>query len=56
MSKVGKAACDKDGLEVWTVITNCSSRGGGETLFSLRGWGAIIKECNVKTKNERVIG
>jgi hypothetical protein len=31
------------------VITDCSSR-GGETPFSLRGWGAIIKEYNVKIK------
>jgi hypothetical protein len=55
MSGVGKAARDKDGLGAWTVITDCLSR-GGETPFSLRGWGAIIEEYNVKTKNEGVIG
>jgi hypothetical protein len=56
MSGVGEAARDEDGLGVWTVMTDCSSRGGGETPFPLRGWGAMIEECNVKTKNERVIG
>jgi hypothetical protein len=38
------------------VMTDCLSRGGGETPFPLQGWGAIIEECNVKTKNERVMG
>jgi hypothetical protein len=49
MSGVGEAARDKDGLGAWTVITDCSSC-GGETPFSLWGWGAMIKECNVKIK------
>jgi hypothetical protein len=56
MSKVSKAVCNKDSLGVWTVMTDCLLRGGGETPFPLRGWGAIIKEYNVKTKNKRVIG
>jgi hypothetical protein len=54
MSGVGKAARNKDSLEAWTIITDCSSR-GGETSFPLRGWGAIIEECNIKTKNKGVI-
>jgi hypothetical protein len=37
------------------VITDCSLSGGGETPFPLRGWGAIIEECNIKTKNKRVM-
>jgi hypothetical protein len=43
MSGVGEAACDKDGLEAWTVMTDCSSR-GGETAFPLRGLGAMIED------------
>jgi hypothetical protein len=54
MSGVGKAARNKDGLGAWTVMTDCLSR-GSETPFSLQGWGAMIKECNVKTKNKGVI-
>jgi hypothetical protein len=54
MLRVSEAACDKDGLGAWTVITDCSSR-DGETSFPLRGWGAMIEECNVKTKNEGVM-
>jgi hypothetical protein len=54
MTGVGEAACDEDGLGAWTVMTDCSLR-GGETSFPLRGWGAIIEECNVKTKNEGVM-
>jgi hypothetical protein len=54
MFRVSKAARDKDGLRVWTVMTDCLSRGGGETPFPLRGWGAMIKEYNVKT-NEGVM-
>jgi hypothetical protein len=54
MSEVGKAACDKDGLGVWTVMTDCLSRRGSETPFPLQGWGAIIKEYNIKT-NEGVM-
>jgi hypothetical protein len=34
MSKVNKAICKKDGLETWTVITDCLSR-DGETPFLL---------------------
>jgi hypothetical protein len=49
MSGVGEAARDKDGLGVWTVMTDCLSR-GGETSFPLRGWGVMIEECNVKIK------
>jgi hypothetical protein len=49
MSGVGKAARDKDSLGAWTVMTDYSSH-GGETPFPLRGWGAIIEECNVKIK------
>jgi hypothetical protein len=37
------------------VITDCLSH-SGETPFPLRGWGAMIEECNVKTKNKGVIG
>jgi hypothetical protein len=55
MSGVGEAACDKDGLGVWTVITDCLSRGGGETPFPLRGWGVMIEEYNIKIKNKNVI-
>jgi hypothetical protein len=47
MSGVGEAARDEDGLGAWTVMTDCLSR-GGETLFPLRGWGAMIEECKVK--------
>jgi hypothetical protein len=54
MTGVGEAARDKDGLGAWTVMTDCLSR-GGETSFPLRGWGAIIEECNVKTKNKGVM-
>jgi hypothetical protein len=36
------------------VITDCLSR-GGETPFSLQGWGVMIKEYNVKTKNKGVM-
>jgi hypothetical protein len=46
MSRVSKAVRDKDGLGAWTVMTDCSSR-GGETPFPLQGWGAIIKEYNI---------
>jgi hypothetical protein len=53
MSGVGKAACDEDGLGACTVMIDCSSH-GGETPFPLRGWGAMIEECNVK-KNEGVM-
>jgi hypothetical protein len=58
MSRVSEAARDEDGLGAWTVMTDCSSdclSRGGETSFPLRGWGAIIKEYNVKTKNKGVI-
>jgi hypothetical protein len=55
MLEVGKATCDKSGLGAWTVITDCLSR-GSETPFPLRGWGAMIEECNVKTKNKGIIG
>jgi hypothetical protein len=54
MLGLGETACDKDGLEALTVITDCSSR-CGETPFPLRGWGAMIEEYNVKTKNEGVM-
>jgi hypothetical protein len=53
MSGVSEAACKEDGLGTWTVITDCSSR-GSETPFPLQGWGAMIKECNIK-KNEGVM-
>jgi hypothetical protein len=53
MSKVSEAAYEEDGLGTWTVMTDCSSR-GGETLFPLQGWGAMIEECNIK-KNEGVM-
>jgi hypothetical protein len=49
MFKVSKAACDKDGLGVWTVITDCLLHDSGKTPFSLQGWGVIIEECNIKT-------
>jgi hypothetical protein len=49
MSGVSEVACDKDGLGVWTVMTDCLSH-GGETPFSLQGWGVIIKEYNIKIK------
>jgi hypothetical protein len=42
MSGVGKAACDKDGLGAWTVITDCLLR-DSKTPFPLQGWGAMIK-------------
>jgi hypothetical protein len=54
MSGVGEAARDEDGLGAWTVMTDCSSC-GGETPFPLRGWGAMIEEYNVKTKNKGVM-
>jgi hypothetical protein len=56
MFGVSKAVCNKNGLGVWTVIIDCLSHGGSETPFPLQGWGAIIEECNVKTKNKGVIG
>jgi hypothetical protein len=49
MSRVGEAAREEDGLRTWTVITGCLSH-SGETPFPLRGWDAMIKECNVKIK------
>jgi hypothetical protein len=41
-------------LRAWIVMTDCLSR-DSETSFPLQGWGAIIEECNVKTKNEGVM-
>jgi hypothetical protein len=49
-----ETARDKDGLEASTVIINCLSR-YGKTPFPLQGWGAIIEEYNIKTKNEGVM-
>jgi hypothetical protein len=49
MSGLRETARDEDGLEALTVIIDCSSR-YGETPFPLRGWGAMIKEYNVKTR------
>jgi hypothetical protein len=54
MLRLRETACDKDGLEALTVITGCLSC-CGKTLFSLQGWGAMIKEYNIKTKNKGVI-
>jgi hypothetical protein len=54
MLKVSKAMCNKDSLRAWTIITDCLLC-NSETPFPLQGWGAIIKEYNIKTKNEGVI-
>jgi hypothetical protein len=54
MLGLGETVRDKDGLEALTVITDCLLC-CGETSFPLRGWGAMIEEYNVKTKNEGVM-
>jgi hypothetical protein len=54
MLGLGKTARNKNGLKALTVITDCLSR-CGKTPFPLRGWGAMIEEYNVKTKNKDVM-
>jgi hypothetical protein len=49
MSEVSEAARKKDGLRTWTIIIDCLSH-NSKTPFPLQGWGAIIKEYNIKIK------